>query len=109
MMPFRLRHTLAALAALALLTPPLAVAGTHRYPHAVTRQFVRSCASGAVNSVPPAVAKHYCTLTLHCIERYLTLKQFLAVERSFVKHQQNRQADVLGRCANSALRKVGRG
>jgi hypothetical protein len=103
---------LAALAVAALATGLAGIAGAapptqRHYPPAVRRQFTAACARTATQVAGERLtnrqARRLCTVTLSCIERRLTFRQFVRLERNLGAGRRDRNAAVITRCERAAL------
>jgi hypothetical protein len=113
--PIRRTIALLALAALAVAIGAGAVADAapttqRHYPPEVRTSFVRSCASAAKtvagDKVTKAQATAYCRSALSCIERHLTLRQFVQTVRNMQAGRRNPNARVFTSCERAAAQRV---
>jgi hypothetical protein len=99
-----------------LATASFATAGTgpptaqRHYPPAVRSSFIKSCTRTAKavagSKITKAQARQYCTSALACIERHLTLRQFVRVVQNMQAGRRNPNAHFLTSCERAAARKV---
>lgn len=111
-----LRRGVAVLALVGLLAGgSLALAATagaarHHYPRKLERSFVRTCArtakAAAGSRITKRQATRYCRAALTCIERHLTLKQFVRTVTKMRSGTRNPNARVLTRCEQQAVAKA---
>jgi hypothetical protein len=77
------------------------------YPPEVRRQFTSACARTAKQvageKLTTGQARHLCAATLSCIERRMTFKQFVRLERNLRAGRHDRNATVITRCEQAAL------
>ena len=98
------------LAILATLSAFASAAAAADYPPAVEKRFLSSCSrvakATAGSTVTRAQARRYCRLSLACIERRLTLRQFVAYGKRLQSGRRNPAAKVVRSCTTSAARTV---
>ena len=90
---------------------PVAIAaGGHHYPAKVSAAFNRGCVKAATKnlSIAKPAARRYCRAAFRCIERRLTLKQFVRVVLDMEHHRHNSRSGVLKSCAKQASSKLHR-
>jgi hypothetical protein len=87
-------------------------AASGSYPPAVARHFVGACkASARVSSggkLSPAEAIRFCEEELECMERRLTLPEFVEGERKMLSGEENPAAKVLVGCAREVIQRTPR-
>jgi hypothetical protein len=100
----------ALLAAGSLALATSAGATRHRYPKDLERSFVRTCARAAKATAGSSLTKRqaatYCRTALTCIERHLTLRQFVRTVTRMRSGRRNPDARVLRRCEKQAIGKL---
>ena len=111
------RRAAAALAALVSAAAAVAIgtdgtagaapATQRHYPPEVRRQFTSACTRTAKQVAGERLttrqARRLCADTLSCIERRLTFKQFVRLERNLQAGRRDRNAKVITRCEQAAL------
>jgi hypothetical protein len=117
MRPLGRRVALCSLAlAAVLLSASVATAGSaaptaqRHYPPEVRRAFISSCTRTAKAVAGPRItraqARQYCTSALACIERHLTLRQFVRTFQNMQAGRRNPNARILTSCERAAAKKV---
>ena len=84
---------------------------THTYPAAVTKAYTDACVptakSSSARKLTTEKAQDYCQLSLDCVRRKLTLKQFETVNNNMLSGKANPDAKVLQECGQEAIKKLG--
>jgi hypothetical protein len=112
-------HRIVALLALAVVLLALAAAGIasaaapdqRHYPPNVRSQFTSSCVQSAkrvagANIITKAKATAYCRSALSCIERHLTLAQFVRLAQNLKAGRHDSHVSVMTSCERAAAKRV---
>jgi len=111
-------HRIVALPALAAVLLALAAAGfasaaapdQRHYPPNVRSQFTSSCVRSAKrvagDNITRAKAIAYCRSALNCIERHLTLAQFVRLAQNLKAGRHDSHVSVMTSCERAAAKRV---
>ena len=103
-----LAAVLAALAAAGFATA--ATPDQRHYPPSVRHQFTASCVTSAKDvagdNITKAKATEYCRVALNCIERHMTLAQFVRLGQNLKAGRHDSHVSVMTTCERSAARTV---